>query len=476
LSWQLRPRSRSPTSIGTDNATDELINDFDWTLGFTPRIRAAGLLPESTVEPLESIDRLFSALQARHDVSLWTDDALTKRPRVEPNQGTRSCGIAGSLRLRDSDSVIERPPSQTSRRGAGHRGVDHPVRKVSRELALPSEEAPLAGYGWSVVRRCSTVGLAVGALMLGEIGAGCGASSTRSSTRPIVSSTTTPITVRVASTNGGRPRRIVAVDRAGSIYELDSNGARLRELLHGPARGNQNDTTPRARSVALLWDGRVAYGLCCYAGMTTVRTVGDRQDLAAGVRFWGVSPDGRTLATTKAGSSIVTISDLGNGARHTIDLKNLSKSVYLSLETWTPDSRHLVLAYALRPYNRPRAGFVYTVDVETGAITGKIPIPDVTTIASTAVLADGRLLIIKRKLDSSGIPPPDAVYAIDSYGHQELLARYTPGVTQLHADPSGRHVLVMGFAGFYWLERDGSTGLLFDTSHVLYDYWWWAAW
>ena len=79
--------------------------------------------------------------------------------------------------------------------------------------------------------------------------------------------------------------------------------------------------------------------------------------------------------------------------------------------------------------------FVYTVDVGNGAVTSKIPIPDVTTIASTAVLADGRLLIIKRKLDSSSsIPPPDALYAVDSSGRQNLLARYSPGVTQIHAD------------------------------------------
>jgi hypothetical protein len=37
-------------------------------------------------------------------------------------------------------------------------------------------------------------------------------------------------------------------------------------------------------------------------------------------------------------------------------------------------------------------------------------------------------------------------------------------------------MLVMGFEGFYWLEHDGSTGLLFDTSHIPYNYWWWAAW
>jgi hypothetical protein len=262
----------------------------------------------------------------------------------------------------------------------------------------------------------------------------------------------------------------------GSIYELDSNGTRVRELLHGPSDGSQNDTTPRARSVALLWDGRVAYGVCCTAGKATVRVVGDSHDVANDVEFWSVSPNGRTLATSSAGSPILTLIDLANGTRHSIDLEAVSKHVFLSPDTWMPDSRHLVFAYARGPNTRPRAGFAYTVDVETGAVTNKIPIADVTTIASTAVLADGRLLIIKSKPDYSGVAPADGVYAVDSNGHQKLLARYSPGVTQIHADQSGRHILVMGDKGFYWLEPDGSTGLLFDTSHIQYDYWWWAAW
>jgi hypothetical protein len=60
----------------TDNNVDELVEDFYWTREFTTSVRAAMLLPESTVGPLDAIDRLFSEMSARKDVSLWSDDAL----------------------------------------------------------------------------------------------------------------------------------------------------------------------------------------------------------------------------------------------------------------------------------------------------------------------------------------------------------------------------------------------------------------
>jgi hypothetical protein len=60
----------------TDNNVDELVEHFSWTQEFTPNVRAAGLLPESTVEPLDAIDRLLAEMSARKDASLWSNNAL----------------------------------------------------------------------------------------------------------------------------------------------------------------------------------------------------------------------------------------------------------------------------------------------------------------------------------------------------------------------------------------------------------------
>ena len=269
---------------------------------------------------------------------------------------------------------------------------------------------------------------------------------------------------RADVTTTPRPQRIVAVDRFGSIFELNGSGHRTRELLH-------TRTLPGER-IALLSDGRVAYSGCCNG--ETVRVIGTSRPLATGVDFWGISPDGRWLATSTSRSTIVTVIDLRTHARHTIDLTEVSKTMLLTLENWTPDSRHLLFAYPRTTDDQPRAGFIYTVDAQTGTITRKTPVADVTRIGGAVALADGRVLVIDLKLVGTKMPAADEVDAIAPNGTRTFVARFSPAAAQLHVDATGTHVLVVGTGGIQWLEPNGSTGLIAPTPPT--DDFWWAAW
>lgn len=288
--------------------------------------------------------------------------------------------------------------------------------------------------------------------------AACGSTSVADSESP-ATSTTIP----------KQPERMIVNTRAGTVFEMNSDGTDKERLFSTP--GVKEADFPRS---AQLWNGDVVAGRWGPDVDATVENIDSGAVLAERVDFWGVSPDGRTFAANRDGSSTVTVTDLPTGKEHALDLSALATNMYLSLDTWSADSLELIIGY--RRDLSPGPGTVSFVDVETGTVTKTISLSDMSRVSGLAELFDGRLLVLDASFvnGSNQLPEESTVYAVTDDGKQAKLATFSPALTQLHPDASGRHILLLGFDGAHWLEPDGSNGTLFTTAAD--ESYWWADW
>jgi hypothetical protein len=287
--------------------------------------------------------------------------------------------------------------------------------------------------------------------------AACGGTSDPSADPPITTTTVPP-----------QPDRIIVNTRAGHVLEVDADGADATRLF--TAEGVKETDFPRS---AQLWNGEALTGRWGPDANATVKNVQSGATVATGIDFWGVSPNGRLFATSREGSSIVTVTDLSTGTDHSLDLSELAKDMHLTLDRWSADSRELIVGY--RRDTTPGPGTVSFVDAGNGAVTKTIPFADMSRVSGLAELFDGRLLVLDARLDENNqLPEKNTVHAVADDGKQTLLATFSPAVTQLHPDASGHHILILGMDGAHWLEPDGSKGMLFSTTPE--ESYWWADW
>ncbi len=105
-------------------AADEVALEFADHLEFAQRFVEGGLITQGMLERVRTVDRLLSEMSVRHDVSLWTDEAV--RERHEWKEVRRLAGEA----LAAMGYKLEPPPpwdtrmkvvrARTDRRRHGH--------------------------------------------------------------------------------------------------------------------------------------------------------------------------------------------------------------------------------------------------------------------------------------------------------------------------------------------------------------------